>query len=84
MNTEEQLFDTGTKLIEAYERMEKLEKMLGKAVAVINEKMKDDPDCKYCIWEKVCAKGKVSKECMKDAQWKHTGAALELAGRKDI
>lgn len=82
-STEEQLFDTGTKLIDAYEKIEKLENLLGKAVAVINEMLKDDPDCKYCLWEKMCASGKGNKECMKDAQWKHTGAALKLAGRKD-
>lgn len=78
MNTEDQLFETGTKLIDAYERMEKLEKMLGKAVAVINEMMKDEPDCKYCIWEKECASGKAQKTCMENAQWKHTGAALTM------
>ena len=66
------------------ERVDKLENLLGEAVDVINEMMKDEPDCKYCLWEKLCASGRGKKECMKDAQWKHTGMALRLIGREDI
>ena len=76
-STEEQLFDTGTKLIEAYERIEKLEKMLDKAVTDINKKLRDDPDCKFCTWQKQCAKG-TEKKCMEDAEWKHAVAAYRL------
>lgn len=82
-STEEQLYDTGTKLIDALEKIDKLENLLGEAVDVINEMMKDEPDCKYCLWEKLCASGRGKKECMKDAQWKHTGMALRLIGRED-
>ena len=76
-STEEQLFDTGTKLIDAYERIEKLEKMLDKAVTDINKKLRDDPDCELCTWQKQCAKG-TEKKCMEDAEWKHAVTAYRL------
>lgn len=76
-SVEEQLFDTGSKLIDTMERIEKLEQMLGKAVAAINELLKDEPECKMCIWEKQCAKG-AEKKCMEAAEWKFTAAAYRL------
>ena len=79
----DELFDTGAKLIDMMDENQKLKKYLRKALRDINAMLKDNPECEYCVWFKECASGKEEKKCMESAQWKHSAAAERVLGGRD-
>ena len=76
---DEQLYETGEKLIYMMEQNKILEKWLRKAIKDINEILKDEDNttCKHCLWEKDCQTRRQGP-CSEFAEWRHSAKVLKL------